>query len=120
MTSLEAIAQKLVSTFHLDASERGVFSGGVPGTLVQKAVLDLLAHHRKFPPRWSLEKPFDGAFLMLRPDGTCQVTWKGEVGMGRYETIETSEYPNAEAAVESYVRRFFGRDVDGIPIDWST
>lgn len=119
MTSAKALAQKLVSTFHLDASERVVFSGGVPGSLMQSAVLELLVHHKTFPPHWSLEKPFDGAILTLRADGSCQVTWKGEIGVGRYETIETLEYLDAGVAVGEYVRRFFGREVDGIPINWS-
>ena len=37
-----------------------------------------------------------------------------------YELVATQEFRSTREAAEAFAIKFFGRDIDGIPLDWST
>jgi hypothetical protein len=43
----------------------------------------------------------------------------GEVGIGRYEVLGYQPCETVLEAASIYARRFFGDNIDGIPVDWN-
>jgi hypothetical protein len=44
----------------------------------------------------------------------------GKVSCSRYELISTQEFHSTHEAADAFAWRFFGADIDGIAVDWST
>src|SRR5687768_14710976 len=114
-TETSALVRKLVGTFHLNVPERAAFRGAsVSGSLVKAAVLALLLENGAYPPQWRDSPAYDGGLVLLGDDGSCSVTWMGEVGIGRFEVVDRERFESAAEAVAAYAPRFFGRAIDGI------
>jgi hypothetical protein len=116
---IQSLARKLVTTFHLNVSEREALAGKpVPGSLIRSAILSVLEERRSFPPEWHLGEPYDGGLIQAKADGAWSIPWKAEVGMAKYAVMEVQEFSSASAAVAAYAERFFGPAIDGVGVDW--
>jgi hypothetical protein len=62
---------------------------------------------------------FPGGLIELEGNGQCRITWRGEVSLGRFEVVEARTYGSPEEAVAVFAPRFFGSQIDGIPVDWN-
>lgn len=60
-----------------------------------------------------------GGLVELQENGKATVYWKAEIGMSRFELFETIQYPSLHEACVAYAKRFFGKDIDGVPIAWA-
>ena len=113
------LTAKLVRSWHLDAQEREALpEGEAKGSLVIAALVDAAERDGWYPASWRPNDAFDGGLIEVVPDGTYQVHWKVESGVGRFELLQTQAYATLREACEAYASRFFGPSIDGIPVNW--
>jgi hypothetical protein len=114
------LVRKLVTTWHLSASEHKAMPGGVVrGSLIYETIEEVLQAEGRFPVEWQPDESFAGGLIERQEDGSYRVTWKAEFALMHHDAVSVQEYRNLREAVTAFARRFFGGDIDGIAIDWS-
>jgi hypothetical protein len=114
------LVRKLVTTWHLSGSEhKAIPRGIVRGSLIHEAIEEVLQAEGRFPVEWQPDESFAGGLIEALEDGGYRVTWKAEFAFMHHDALSVQEYRNRRQAVAAFARRFFGDDIDGIPIDWS-
>ena len=117
----EALIRKLVETWHLNVpGRRALPLHEVRGSRIVAAIADLVEESGWYPVSWRPDMGFDGGLIEKRSHDLFLVHWKREVGVLRFETVETLGYNDRAKACEAYARRFFGDSIDGVPINWQT
>lgn len=111
---------KLVNTWHLSVPEHRAIPGRVRGSLIYEAIETALESQGRFPVDWQLDDSFSRGLIERRDDGSYRVTWKADVAMMHYEAVSVQEFESRREAVSTFAKVFFGADIDGIPIDWSS
>ena len=115
------LIRKLVSSWHLCGHERRLLPGGkIRGSLICEAIIETLATEGRFPVEWQPDDSFSGGMIETRTDGGCRVTWQADESLMHRQAVATREFPSAAEAVPSFAGTFFGGDIDGVPIDWSS
>jgi hypothetical protein len=114
------LVKKLVTTWHLTASEHKAMPGGlVRGSLIYEAIEEVLQAESRFPVDWQPDESFAGGLIECQEDGGYRVTWKAEFSLMHHDAVSVKEYRSCREAVAAFAQRFFGGDIDGIAIDWS-
>ena len=119
-TDEKALVCKLVATGHLSVPERSVLPGGkAKATLVFSVIEEAVRMRGWFPDGLRPENDFDGGLIERRGDGTCMIRWKGEMAYLHYALIDMQECRDVEEAAKAFAQRYFGSNIDGVPIDWN-
>lgn len=114
-----ALTKTLAMKWHLNVPERrSLPNGRVRASLLLDAIENIVRADGWYPVGWTLERDYDGGLIEMTPQGSCRVHWKAEASYCRYEIAAVTQYDTARAAAEAVVRRMFGANIDGIPIDW--
>jgi hypothetical protein len=114
------LVRNLVTTWHQTGSEyKGIPGGIVRGSLIYETIEEVLQAEGRFPVNWQPDDSFAGGLIEALKDGGYRVTWKAEFALMHHDAVSVKEYGNRREAVVAFARRFFGGDIDGIPIDWS-
>ena len=117
----KALTRKLVLTGHLNVSERKALPGHkARASVIYAVVEEALASGRYFRAWWLPDDSMVGCRIDYRGDGPGRICW-------RYTGIEgertwAREYNSWQEAAVALVRddwRFFGGEIDGVPIDQS-
>ena len=116
-----SLNRKFATAWHLNVLElRALPNGKARASLVIDAIHEVLESEGWFPAKWRPDDRFDGGLIEVNGDGSCRIYWKAEVSYSRYEMVSTQEFRSTRKAAEAFARKFFGGDIDGIPLDWST
>jgi hypothetical protein len=116
-----ALAEKFAHDWHLNVAERKMLAGKpLSGAKLADCIARILEAKGVYPPDWTLDTGFDGGLIQRIGPQEFKVTWKAEVGMCRFEVVGTDLFRSAREACLAYGSRFFGKEFDGIPIDWRT
>jgi hypothetical protein len=114
------VVRNLVTTWHQTGSEHKVIPGGiVRGSLIFETIEEILQAEGRFPVDWQPDDSFAGGLIEALQDGGYRVTWKAEFALMHHNAVSVKDYRDRREAVAAFARRFFGGDIDGIPIDWS-
>lgn len=114
------LIHKLVMRWHLSVPERRALPrGSAKASLVCAALEEAVRADGWFPTQWRPEEPFAGGLIEYRPDSSCRIYWKSEVGLHRFAVDAVEDYRSLREAIPAFVRGFFGNDIDGVPIDWN-
>ncbi len=113
------LTRKLAETFHLSVPERASLPGGqVRWSVLVRAVGEILAESGWFPEGWRPDQLYDGIIIEAQANGLT-LHEKDEIGVSRFSEVRTVRAASLDDAVRTLVQRMFGRDIDGIQIDWT-
>ena len=116
----EALVRKLVTKWHLNVLERRALpSLKARASLACQAIAEAVSENGWFPSHWRPDQGYDGGLIERRPDGTCDIHWKAEAGVMRFELLSVDRYATAPEAAHAWLRRMFPHDIDGIELDWT-
>jgi hypothetical protein len=114
------LAAKLVASWHLNVAERrAIPHGSLPGSLLVAEIGALVEAKGQYPVDWRLDEDFHGGLIERLSGRGCQINWKAECGVSRYELQAVQEFASVAEAAREYAIRFFRSNFDGIPIDWN-
>jgi hypothetical protein len=119
----QALVRKLVLTQHLSVPERQALGATrVALAEVRDAITDVLSENRSFPPNvhpWRAgDLCYEGFFLELLADGRARLHWQRHHPATPRLLAERGheDFVVLSAAVDAFIGRTFGGDIDGIPI----
>jgi hypothetical protein len=116
---IHGLARKFAETWQLNVTERrNVQMQPLSGSMIVEAIADIVRSKGWYPADWRPDDDFDGGLIELLPAGKCRVHWKTEVGVSRYAVTGVQEYDSLVVGGRVYGELFFGREFDGIAIDW--
>ena len=112
------LVDKFVKEWHLSVPEQRMLPpAGLPGSSIVECISAILQSEGRYPFDWQPSDPFDGGLIVTGNSGFT-LYWKAEVGVGRYELIETQETDDPDVAARTWATRFLGDEFDGIKINW--
>jgi hypothetical protein len=115
------LIRKLVAKWHLSVAERRALPHQTAkASIVCHAIVEALAASHLYPRDWHADDEFDGGLIQLTPDGRCDIHWKAEVAYMRFELMGIEHFANALEAAQAWLRRMFPKDIDGVPLDWTS
>ena len=83
-----------------------------------RAVGEILAESGWFPKDWRPDQLYDGIIIEAQANGLT-LHEKNEIGVSRFSEVRTVQAGSLDDAVRTLVQKMFGRDIDGIQIDWT-
>ena len=114
------LTKKFAENFHLNVSDRNALhNGNIYGSELVDAISEIVKQKGNYPPKWSLDSPFDGGLIEKVEKESFRLTWQAEVGVCRFEVIYQKNFQDLNGAAKELAKKFFGASFDGIHIDWS-
>jgi hypothetical protein len=121
LTTETDLYRKLALTYHLNVPERRLLpSGRVRISCLMAAIEAHLSDEGWYPKGLRPEHDFGGGLIELRADKTCQIYWKSEFSMLRYELDAVGQFASAALAIGVWLRAMFPDNIDGLSIDWDS
>ena len=112
---------RFLKTGHLNVIDRKVLSRGkIKGSLIVAEICRRLDQNGYYPVQWNAVKneAFEGGVIEALPDGQYALYWRGEAGLYQYNSSEGSIFKDKFLCVRSFSEQLYGKEFDGIPIEW--
>lgn len=118
------LLRKLVTTLHLNVSERSALGGKVSADEVIGTILTILDSSKFFPTNarpWREGQPCgDGTILEVLPGGAVRAHLQASSAWMLPAHISSRDFPDARSAAAHLVRTDFANGIDGVPVVWPT
>ena len=113
------IVKELVLYQHISVPDRRLLPDGkVKSSLVYKVIEETVQEAGCFPSRIKPGEPYAGGIIERIGSDEYIIHWQAEVGLARFATVKKEHFTSLRKAIQSFAKKEWPKDIDGVVIDW--